>query len=461
MNCSTASRPRRQPRARGRGGTDRPLAIAHQNVARARPSHEAFLELCASQKVDVVCVTEPAWGSDQHGPLAVTHAHYKLYSSVSHWTNKQDRPRAQMYVRKDGTLNAKQLICFPTKFAIWMVINGYTIMTTYRDRRNPQWHHELHRYTPPSRRFLVVGDFNAISSVWQFCTPNEENSAGRSTAAWAAAHSLSFIREYARGTHDRGNTLDLAFSNVPFASSIVDDALTAPSDHSALRVTLPIGGRIRVDHHRFTVPEDKIEAFTGLVTSGLQHAPRPRTKTPEEIDDVADFLVDTLKTAVRGAGKAPGPPGGSAPWWTEECGTKHRLYKATIRASSLAEAWAEKKAFRTAVRTAKRQYWRRLIDGATSDQDLYRIVAWHKLGTACGPPPLVVDGRTIDDAKEKCEALGEKLLRRFSPTDDIGTDPLLVPVVPPGRSSGTTRLRSKNSSSALQAQRTLPPEPMG
>lgn len=93
----------------------------------------------------------------------------------------------------------------------------------------------------------------------------------------------------------------------------MDDALIAPSDYSALRVTLPIGGRIRVDHYRFTVPEDKIEAFIGLVTSGLQHAPRPRIKTPEEIDDVADFLVDTLKTAVRGAGKAPGPPGGSAP----------------------------------------------------------------------------------------------------------------------------------------------------
>ncbi|RAL66290.1 hypothetical protein DID88_005960 [Monilinia fructigena] len=76
------------------------------------------------------------------------------------------------------------------------------------------------------------------------------------------------------------------------------------------------------------------------------------------------------------------------------------------------------------IRNAKRDYWRRVIDSAADDADLYKVVGWHKLAPSLKAPPLIVNGVSIESTKEKAEALLEKVLHRYDDSDDLEYDPL-------------------------------------
>ncbi|RAL64350.1 hypothetical protein DID88_001826 [Monilinia fructigena] len=76
------------------------------------------------------------------------------------------------------------------------------------------------------------------------------------------------------------------------------------------------------------------------------------------------------------------------------------------------------------IRNAKRDYWRRVIDSATDNADLYKIVGWHKLALSLKAPLLIVDGISIESTKEKAKALLEKVLHRYDDSDDLEYDPL-------------------------------------
>ncbi|RAL66803.1 hypothetical protein DID88_007586 [Monilinia fructigena] len=66
----------------------------------------------------------------------------------------------------------------------------------------------------------------------------------------------------------------------------------------------------------------------------------------------------------------------------------------------------------SATRKAKREYWRRLIDNASDDADLYKVVGWHRAAPSLKSPPLVVDGQPIEGTREKAQALLDKVLHR-------------------------------------------------
>ncbi|RAL64847.1 hypothetical protein DID88_001443 [Monilinia fructigena] len=78
----------------------------------------------------------------------------------------------------------------------------------------------------------------------------------------------------------------------------------------------------------------------------------------------------------------------------------------------------------SATRKAKREYWRRLIDNASDDADLYKVVGWHKAAPSLKFPPLVVDGQQIEGTREKAQILLDKVLHRYDSTDDLDTDPV-------------------------------------
>ena len=71
------------------------------------------------------------------------------------------------------------------------------------------------------------------------------------------------------------------------------------------------------------------------------------------------------------------------------------------------------------VRQAKRAYWRHTIDNIADDKALFRIMGWHNFEPTRQETPLVVDGKTLMDAKEKAEALREAILCRFNSDDDL------------------------------------------
>ncbi|RAL62762.1 hypothetical protein DID88_004604 [Monilinia fructigena] len=79
----------------------------------------------------------------------------------------------------------------------------------------------------------------------------------------------------------------------------------------------------------------------------------------------------------------------------------------------------------SATRKAKREYWRRLIDSASDDADLYKVVGWHRAAPSLKSPPLVVDGQPIEGTREKAQALLDKVLHRYDSTDDLEADPIL------------------------------------
>ena len=93
----------------------------------------------------------------------------------------------------------------------------------------------------------------------------------------------------------------------------------------------------------------------------------------------------------------------------EGCKAAYQTYKRArqLCSSSLLE---ERQAFKTAVRQAKRQYWRHVIDNAKNDKDLFKIIAWHKLTPQNQDTPLIVNNTTISDPLEKAEALREEVL---------------------------------------------------
>ena len=65
----------------------------------------------------------------------------------------------------------------------------------------------------------------------------------------------------------------------------------------------------------------------------------------------------------------------------------------------------EKKHFLTTVRKAKKEYWRRIIDGAKDDTSLYKVIGWHKQAPKFKSPPLVVNERVVEDTYKKAEVL--------------------------------------------------------
>ncbi|RAL65124.1 hypothetical protein DID88_001230 [Monilinia fructigena] len=79
----------------------------------------------------------------------------------------------------------------------------------------------------------------------------------------------------------------------------------------------------------------------------------------------------------------------------------------------------------SATRKAKREYWRRLIDSASEDADLYKVVGWHRAAPSLKSPPLVVDGQPIEGTREKAQALLDKVLHSYDSTDDLEADLIL------------------------------------
>jgi len=55
---------------------------------------------------------------------------------------------------------------------------------------------------------------------------------------------------------------------------------------------------------------------------------------------------------------------------------------------------------------------------------------WHELGPAIKAPPLVIDGKPIDNPTEKAHALRAALLERYTDADDLPYDPFTVHIAP-------------------------------
>ncbi|KAM5342922.1 hypothetical protein ACJ41O_013888 [Fusarium nematophilum] len=255
---------------------------------------------------------------------------------------------------------------------------------------------------------------------------------GYKIAEWAAKTGLTYIGEPGIPTHQAGGVLDIAFSNIPFASAKVAASLHPGADHEGIQITVPHGGMATPEQRRPALPEAGLDKFCELVAMGITSIPLPtKSNSAEELDVSAAKILAILSEALQALGREKIQGRKSAPWWTDECAAAHKGFLRAKRQNPHLEGHSlERRGFLRAVRQAKRAYWRNQIDSIKSDNDLYRIVRWHKLGPATRAPPLVVDGVAIENTTDKAHALKKALLERFTSDDDIDYNPLDAHLAP-------------------------------
>ena len=116
---------------------------------------------------------------------------------------------------------------------------------------------------------------------------------------------------------------------------------------------------------------------------------------PGPLNSVSDFeyhlssLMEALGDARKVVGHKPTRARGStAPWWNEDCKLKHgEYYENRSCPDSEAEAW---KRFKHVVRAAKRGHWRKQVENATIDSQVFKLMQWAKPKIDRDPPALKI-----------------------------------------------------------------------
>ncbi|XP_044715189.1 endonuclease-reverse transcriptase domain-containing protein [Hirsutella rhossiliensis] len=301
------------------------------------------------------------------------------------------------YVRRSPCLMTDQRRPVATRDILWLTINNITVVNFYRQPHYDEALEMLLQWTTPGR-CLVAGDFNAKHSSWQ---TGRLDGRGDDIAFWASENGLNLLNPADVPTNPHGNTIDLAFSNIPLSEAVVEEHLATSSDHFTLSVTLadlapasvPLG-KVRL------TSDDELARFAEMVDSGATAIPAAAS-SPQELDSWRAR---------------------SAPWWTEECALAAAEYRAIRRVYPLGfnrEVQLAKRDFQKVVRRAKRHYWRNLIDSFTDSASVFKAVRWLRSPGAFQPPPLQVGDVVYETQLDKANALRRATLERRTADDDI------------------------------------------
>ncbi|PCD21170.1 hypothetical protein AU210_016596 [Fusarium oxysporum f. sp. radicis-cucumerinum] len=293
-----------------------------------------------------------------------------------------------------------------------------TVVNFYRQNDEKDALNTLLRWPVPER-CLVAGDFNARHRSWQ---TGQATNRGQEIAGWASDNDLDLLNTLDVPTNPHGNTIDLAFTNMPLAKATVEDHLATSSDHFTLSLTLPYvrpaplqPGKVRV------TTEDELKRFVEIVEFGATEVPQADL-TPAELDELAFALVNLLTSAAKAAGWPTRKSARSAHWWTEECAGAAAAFRAIRKIYPHGfnqDVQMAKRGLHRMVRRAKRQYWRNLIDSFSSSGAVYKAVRWLKSPGPFQPPPLQVNDIVYETQMDKANALRRATLERRTSDDDI------------------------------------------
>ncbi|KAG7414943.1 hypothetical protein Forpi1262_v016789 [Fusarium oxysporum f. sp. raphani] len=399
--------------------------VFQANVGKIPPVHDCALALADSERYDIVLLQEPWTTTANSRCLTKTHPAYDTYSPVETWHSNSTRPRVMTYVRRDSTLSADQNRPYQSRDILWLTVNDTIIVNFYRQNDERDALDTLLQWPIPDR-CLVAGDFNARHHTWQ---TGPTTNRGHEIASWASENDLGLLNTSDIPTNPHGNTIDLAFSNVPLAEANVEDHLATSSDHFTLSLTLPNvepapthPGKIRV------TTDDELKRFVEIVELGSTAIPVVAS-SPLELDKLASTLVSLLQSAAKAAGRPARKGARNAPWWTEECALAAAGYRAIRRLYPLGfnqEVQIAKRDFHRVVRRAKRLYWRNLINSFSDSSSVFKAVRWLRSPGAFQPPPLQVDDVVYETQLDKANALRRATLERRTAEDDI-QDPWIEP----------------------------------
>lgn len=404
------------------------LKICWANVGKSHAPHLTLLQLAFMNDVDVVCVQEPSVTPGTHTQRHPAYDHYAPVDSWD-WETTEDyevvRPKVITYTRKGARLKVRQRRPLARRDLLWIDVNGRAILNIYRTPGScigeEVMDYVIQLACPPN--CIIGGDFNVHHELFEpgVSTANR----GHELARWAGISGMDFIGTPGDPTHRAGHVLDLTFSNIPFTISTIAQDMQCGSDHETQITLVPGRGELVPECHTYSVPDSALPKLAGLVRNSVQQLPDPwEIQSAAEIDLFATTLGELIDSAVKTIGRTNQRKGKSAPWWTPACQEALDAHLATRTRQWVGGVTPETREFHSVVRKAKREYWRGIIDGVKSDKELYQVVAWHKHSSALKAPPLVVNGRVIEDTLEKANILRAEVLGRFTAEDDLDTDPL-------------------------------------
>ncbi|KAM4061995.1 endonuclease-reverse transcriptase domain-containing protein [Hirsutella rhossiliensis] len=187
----------------------RTIRVLQANVAKIGAYHSIALRLAEAEDYDVVLIQEPnVWIEKKAEPAGPRRTAPSTHSPQNAPGNR---------IRPRDTL----------------------IINFYRHAKTPEpLDYLLHQQDVPER-CLIAGDFNACHFSWQPGARSARN--GKDIAQWAADKGLGLLTTPGEATHARGNTIDLAFANIPLltrlskstfipARTITRSALRSPAD---------------------------------------------------------------------------------------------------------------------------------------------------------------------------------------------------------------------------------------
>ncbi|KAG4272495.1 hypothetical protein FPRO04_14642 [Fusarium proliferatum] len=162
-------------------------------------------------------------------------------------------------------LVAEQIRPFQTRDILWLTINDLTIVNFYRQNDEGDPLGTLLRWPVPTGQTL------------DRC---------QEIAGWTSKNDLDLLITPDIPTNPRGNTIDLAFTNMPLAEATVEDHLATSSDHFTLSLAIPDidpapiqPGKIRV------TTEDELNRFAEIVELGAIDIPLADS-TPVELNNL-------------------------------------------------------------------------------------------------------------------------------------------------------------------------------
>ncbi|KAI1003955.1 hypothetical protein K3495_g4256 [Podosphaera aphanis] len=297
------------------------------------------------------------------------------YNSHVPFGGERVRSRAITFFRKE--LRAYQI--FPTERTAdycFVQISGITFVNVYRAPGPTGTLEPLLRWQPPGPT-VVGGDFNAVSQLWQ---PQAQR---------YNASALASVKPFYHCTSDYFTIEGTVYT-------------PGKSDLTGIVSEVRVSDANLDDFARCAERWAKLGQF----------------KTVGDVERCTARLLEALHDAVRVTRQAPATESGrTAPWWNDNCKDKWREYK---ESKNLVENSATAgKAFRKAVKAAKRECWIKQIEASESEAQAYKLIRWAKPRPAKEPPPFQVSpDRWLSDPPNS----------RFGYADDIaiirtGKDP--------------------------------------
>ncbi|RAL64561.1 hypothetical protein DID88_001597 [Monilinia fructigena] len=127
---------------------------------------------------------------------------------------------------------------------------------------------------------------------------------GAFLAAWSLSNRANFIGEPGKPTHCAGHTIDLTFSNIPFAETTVRYNLDCSSDYFTLITLLPERGQGADGNTGYRVTEANLLRFAYTINFGISHLPQPAdVLDTRDLDEIAALLTTLFQNAIKAVGK--------------------------------------------------------------------------------------------------------------------------------------------------------------